>query len=92
MPFGNSDALIRRGMGVGDGEGVIVGVGEGVEEGVIVGVGDDDGEGEGEIVGVGDDEASASCPHQVPQLLLNDAYSWIVHRSVSLTGSTAVLL
>ena len=84
-PFGNAFAPIVRGLGVAvevgvaDGEAVGPGVGVPLGEGLGVGLG-------GGLAGI------ATLPHHVPQLLLNDAYSWIVQKSMSLVGSITVLL
>ena len=69
-----------HGLGVRLGLGVRVGVGVGVAVDVDVDVGD-------ATTWLGE-----ISPHHVPQVLPVLAYSWIVHRSMSLTGSTATLL
>ena len=69
---------VRVGFGVRVGVGFRVGVG--VEVRVAV------------AVSVGGLPLSAIVPHHVPQVLPVAAYSWIVHRSMSLIGSTATLL
>jgi hypothetical protein len=55
-----------------------------VRVGVAVGV--------GVVVGDATTSLGKISPHHVPQVLPVLAYSWIVHRSMSLTGSTATLL